>query len=446
MINRIRWTLIPGLLLLLLLSGCDGGGGSSSSSIEVPTTFDAKDFPPAGDMNHPYFPLMRGAGAKFVDEFQESTESVELFVSHETKVILGVECSILVSRTFLDGTITEESFESYAQDHDGNVWSFAENSTRFKSGAPIPVNNWIAGVDGIEPILFLKTQPEVGDKYVEEGDSGVPEEVVKITGLNIPVTLSSGETFLCVQTREAQTTERETQLKYYAQGIGLVFGESLTTLSRMELVKTTLDAEPEVNPDEFVDSIDNPYFPLEPGTEMFFEGDGPAGHMTIETFVTYDTKVVLGVSCTVVEENVYLDGILRESTNDWYAQDKAGTVWYFGEASKNYDEQGNESSDESWQAGKRGAYPGIIMPARPRIGDTHRQENAPGVGDELALIQENGVSIETPFGTLDGCIKTLEWSPLDGTTQLKYYAPSIGPVLESPIDGVPYFTLTDFRQ
>jgi hypothetical protein len=119
---------------------------------------------------------------------------------------------------------------------------------------------------------------------------------------------------------------------------------------------------PDINPANFVSVIDNPYFPLTPGTSYTFEGvrDG-AGQRDVFA-VTGETKSIMGVSSTVIKDTatVLATGKLIETTNDWFAQDNQGNVWYMGEDTKLYNPDGSvKSIAGSWTAGVDGALPGI---------------------------------------------------------------------------------------
>ena len=127
---------------------------------------------------------------------------------------------------------------------------------------------------------------------------------------------------------------------------------------------------PHIEPADFTTKIDNEYFPLKPGTTFVYEGAAERGEMT----VTHDTKKVMGVECVVVDDRAWEDGKLIERTYDWFAQDKQGTVWYFGEDTKEYENGKVVSTKGSWEAGVDGAKPGIIMHADPKVGQSYRQE------------------------------------------------------------------------
>src|SRR5262245_51831892 len=113
----------------------------------------------------------------------------------------------------------------------------------------------------------------------------------------------------------------------------------------------------------FVDVIDNPLSPLIPGTVFEYRGEVDGGTEINRVHVSRQTKKILGVFCTVVLDSVYVDGALREATEDWYAQDQAGNVWYFGEDTKEFEGGKVVSTEGTWRAGVRGAVQGIIMEA-----------------------------------------------------------------------------------
>jgi hypothetical protein len=101
--------------------------------------------------------------------------------------------------------------------------------------------------------------------------------------------------------------------------------------------------------------IDNPYFPLQPGTTFVYEGRTEKGNEHNEVYVSSETRAILGVTCVVVSDTVTVDGNLEEATLDWYAQDRQGAVWYFGEDSREFENGAVVSTAGSWEAGVDGA-------------------------------------------------------------------------------------------
>ena len=201
---------------------------------------------------------------------------------------------------------------------------------------------------------------------------------------------------------------------------------------------TEEEYDPEINPEDFVEEIDNPYFPLIPGTTFVYEGESEEEDTTIldKVFVTNETKVILGVTTTVVQDTEYEDGELIEETFDWYAQDEAGNVWYFGENSIKYADGESASTEGSWEAGVNGSKPGIIMSGDPKVGDVYYQEFSPGEAEDQAEVLSLNEMVTVAYGSFENCLKTGEWNLLEpGEEENKYYAPGVGLLLEEEVEG-----------
>jgi hypothetical protein len=207
-----------------------------------------------------------------------------------------------------------------------------------------------------------------------------------------------------------------------------------TIVLALLLAALSIAANPQKNlssdivPGDFVDEIDNEFFPLEPGTTFIYKGESEGVPTREEVAVTRDTKEILGVTCTVVHVRSYAEGVLIEDTFDWYAQDKDGNVWYFGEDTKELDENGNVISTEgSWEAGVNGAEPGIIMEANPKKSDKYQQEFAPDVAEDMAQVIGFEDDVCVAHGCFDNVLVTKEWTPLEkGMVENKYYAKGVG--------------------
>ena len=193
---------------------------------------------------------------------------------------------------------------------------------------------------------------------------------------------------------------------------------------------------PELAPARFTTTIDNPYLPLVPGTRMVYReraADGP-GREVVR--VTRRTKVVDGVTTVVVRDRAYSGGELVEDTRDWFAQDREGNVWYFGENTKEYEDGKVVSTEGSWRAGRDGATAGIVMPAHPKVGDTYAEESAPGVAEDMATVLRLDASRTVPYGTFDDLLVTRNFSPLDpDVVEKKFYARGVGSILEKAVTG-----------
>jgi hypothetical protein len=183
--------------------------------------------------------------------------------------------------------------------------------------------------------------------------------------------------------------------------------------------------KPNIDPTEFTTKVDNEYFPMEPGTTFVYEGGAQHSEMT----VTSETKKVMGVECVVVDHKEWEGDMLIEKTYDWFAQDSKGTVWYFGEETKEYEEGKVVSTKGSWEAGVDGAKPGIIMHAEPKVGESYHQEYYPGEAMDMARVLSFNASVRVPYGSFDEVLETREWTPLQpGFSEKKYYVRGVGPL------------------
>jgi hypothetical protein len=192
-----------------------------------------------------------------------------------------------------------------------------------------------------------------------------------------------------------------------------------------------------INPSDYVSRVTNPWFPLKPGTVYTYRGvkDGkPSGDVVT---ITSQTKMIQGVRTTVVRDRLFLAGRLEERTTDWYAQDKRGNVWYFGEATAELDRKARVTSTEgSWRAGVDGAQAGIYMPGQPRVGQSGLQELYRGHAEDHFRVLRLSASIRVPFITTTHALLTEEWTPLEpAVLDHKYYVRGIGVVKEASVKG-----------
>lgn len=196
---------------------------------------------------------------------------------------------------------------------------------------------------------------------------------------------------------------------------------------------------PRIDPAEFTATITNPYLPLQPGNRWIYEGHSEDGFERKVVEVTDDTRIVMGVTCVVVKDTVTINGQPYEDTVDWFAQDRTGAVWNFGEETRKRAEDGSFSPAGSWEAGVNGALPGVVMPAEPRPGAPYRQEYLPGEAEDMARVLSVNEALRVPFGSYVQVVVTRDWSPLDpGVAEHKHYAPGIGLIREEAVEGDAY--------
>jgi hypothetical protein len=189
--------------------------------------------------------------------------------------------------------------------------------------------------------------------------------------------------------------------------------------------------------DHFTARVDNPWLPLTPGTTYVFRGVKDHQPSRDVVTVTHRVKVIGGAPCAVIRDRLYLRGRLRERTTDWYTQDRAGNVWYFGEATAELDPKGRVTSTEgSWQADRDGARPGIFMPAHPKVGQAFRQEYYRGHAEDHFRVLSLHGSVAVPYTSSRQGLLTREWTPLEpGVIDHKVYLRGLGVVREETVRG-----------
>jgi hypothetical protein len=188
--------------------------------------------------------------------------------------------------------------------------------------------------------------------------------------------------------------------------------------------------QPQIVPADFQTNVDNPFYPFAPGTTWTYLEKSGGAISTNRITVTHDTKVVMGVTCVVVQETVARNHRIAEDDHKWVAQHKDGTVWCFGTAVKDTSPGGKVSTEGSWEAGVKGAQPGILMPGQPQPGKPYRQEYLYNVAENKAQIVATNETVTVPAGMFTGCVKSKEWSMLEAGTELKWYAKGTGIVKE----------------
>ena len=180
-------------------------------------------------------------------------------------------------------------------------------------------------------------------------------------------------------------------------------------------------------------TITNPYLPMPPGLRMVYREGAQRDVVT----VTHATRrMANGVEARVVHDVVTERGRVTEITNDYYAQDASGNVWYLGEATAEYEHGKVVSREGSFEAGVDGAQAGIIMPAHPRVGMRYRQEQYKGHAEDRAKIVSLDERVRVPLRRYRHTMMTLETSPLEpDVPEAKFYARGVGVVLAVDLSG-----------
>jgi hypothetical protein len=190
--------------------------------------------------------------------------------------------------------------------------------------------------------------------------------------------------------------------------------------------------QPDIDPNDFSTTSTNPYWPLVPGTSWTYEGGGERVVVT----VTDRTHPVMGIEARVVRDRDYRGDALIEDTEDWFAEDNEGNVWYFGEDTAECRNGQVTSTAGAWQAGVDGAQPGIVMLGAPRVGDAYRQEYYAGQAEDAARVRAVGVTLDIDGTPYENALVTEEFTRLEpGVLEHKSYAPEVGLVEERDVRG-----------
>ena len=189
----------------------------------------------------------------------------------------------------------------------------------------------------------------------------------------------------------------------------------------------------ELDPADFTTNIDNPYWPMKPGNRWVSRSEDE--RVVVE--VTNDKKTVAGIDAVVVRDTVTdNDGNLVEKTDDWYAQDSKGNLWYLGEDVRNYRDGKLTDRGGSWEHGVRGAYAGIAIPADPQPGTKYRQEYYKGEAEDQGEVVSVSETVKVPAGTFRDALKTSDTTPLEpDVEEQKYYGKGVGPVKNETVRG-----------
>jgi hypothetical protein len=206
----------------------------------------------------------------------------------------------------------------------------------------------------------------------------------------------------------------------------------------------------DLDPADFTTEIDNPYWPMKPGSRWVYrETDTEGSAALVVVTVTDRTKSIAnGVDARVVRDVVSEDGRPVEITDDWYAQDADGNVWYMGEKTAEYENGKGDTRAGSFEAGVDGAQPGIIMPADPEVGLSYRQEYYSGEAEDEGSVLSLDEQVQVPFGRWQNTLMTRDTNPLEPkVNEHKFYAEDVGPVLALDISGgTGREELIDFRR
>ena len=191
-----------------------------------------------------------------------------------------------------------------------------------------------------------------------------------------------------------------------------------------------------LDPADFTTNIDNPYWPMRPGSHWVYRETENGETQRVDVTVTDKTKVLAGITARVVHDQVTRKGQVLENTYDWYAQDSHGNLWYLGEDTAEYENGKLKTKEGTWSAGVDGAEPGVVVPASPKQGMRYREEYYAGHAEDGAEVLSANSQVQVPYGRFRDAVLTRNFSAIEPTVEeMKLYAKGVGPVMELLVSG-----------
>jgi len=232
---------------LALLSAIASTAAAKPSAVPPPPAINPANF--VRRVTNPFFPLTPGTRFSYKGTTDGSPTSNKTYVTHKTKKILGVITTVVHDRAFEDGVLVEDTFDWYAQDVDGNVWYFGEDTKELDEHGNVisTQGSWEAGVNGAQPGIIMKAHPQIGDRYYQEFALGVAEDQARVLSRDESVCVRYGCFDDVLLTKEWTALEPGVaEHKYYAKGVGFILSVMVKGGDeRSELVRITTEEDQE---------------------------------------------------------------------------------------------------------------------------------------------------------------------------------------------------------
>ena len=214
---------------------------STALPTEVPTHRpDPADF--VDMVDNPYLPLTPGNRWVYDSASEDGDERIVVTVTDRTRTVAGVTTTVVHDRvTTVAGRVVEDTYDWFAQDVDGNVWYFGEDTTAYEKGRATTEGSWEAGVDGAMAGLVMPAAPAPGQAYQQELYDGEAEDQAEVLAVGESVEVPAGRYDDVVETADFTPLEpRLREQKYYAPGVGVVMekdvrgGDEVVRLMRFD--------------------------------------------------------------------------------------------------------------------------------------------------------------------------------------------------------------------
>jgi hypothetical protein len=171
-----------------------------------------------------YWPLKPGTAFHYRGVRGTTAQIDDEVVTHRTKRILGIGCTVVRDTVSEGGRPIERTFDWYAQDRQGNVWYMGELSLELRHGHFAKASDsWKSGVNGAKPGIIMPAEPRRGDRYRQEYyPPGEALDEAHVLGRIGMVSVPYGSFKHPLVTSEFSPLEPQTERKYYVAGLGEV--------------------------------------------------------------------------------------------------------------------------------------------------------------------------------------------------------------------------------
>ena len=419
----------------LILAACTGGESARAPSEAQSNSGQSSAFSNPAEISNQYVPWEKGGRWIYEGEQAGKPQLIEIAVTPSTKTIDwngdAIESVVVRRRGWVDGILKQEAHDYYAQKDDGSVWAMGEQVDNFKAEKLFDHSgSWLAGVDGATPGLVMPGNPQVKNASITEDVIGLVDAgSYEVLSRTESVTTPAGQVDNGLLLGATQANSAAESL--FVPQIGAVLARSgsneVSLTDRLphnaESATSTKFSHPT--------TVDNPYFGVTGVDYRLYLGKEEGEPLRIEVAPTGKNKTLKwkgGETPAAISQFTATSGrSLLEIAVDWFAQDDAGNVWYFGEDVWNYEKGRVANTDGSWTAGVDGP-PGMIMPGEPSVGQRFNPENIPGNVFETVDVKTMDASYKLTSGKRLNGVVELHETLSDGMEEFKLYARGYGNV------------------